>query len=103
MTVFDDALRTVFDTLNDVAGNIVTFKGIQVKGDFRRDWITINDVQTRGPLFECMAADIPGVAIRNRNASPTENDTLTVNGIDHAITEIQPDGYGSVILVLSRD
>lgn len=103
MTVFDDALRTIFTTINDAAGNTVTFSGVQVRGDFRRDWVTIGDVQTRTTLFECMAADVAGVTIRNRALGPTPNDTLTVNGIDHAIIEIEPDGEGSVILVLSRD
>ena len=103
MTVFDRALRTIFETFNDAAGNTVTFKGIQAKGDFRRDWVTINDVQTNTTLFECMVADVAGVCIRNRSTGPTSNDTLTVNGVEYAIIEIQPDANGSVILVLSRD
>lgn len=103
MTVFDDALRTGFNIINDAAGSVVTFKGVQVKGDFGRGWVTIGDVQTYRTRFECLIADVAGVSIRNRSASPTANDTLTVNGIEHAIIEIEPNGNGSVILVLSRD
>lgn|GEM_PF-3177317 len=103
MTIFDDALRTGFNIINDAAGSVVTFRGVQVRGDFGRGWVTIGDVQTYRTRFECMAADVAGVSIRDRSASPTADDTLTVNGVEHAIIEIQPDGNGSVILVLSRD
>ena len=44
MTVFDDALRTGFNVINDAAGSVVTFRGVQVRGDFGRGWVTIGDV-----------------------------------------------------------
>lgn len=103
MTIISDTLRNAFDIINDVTGNTITFKGTQVMGSFRHESIIINDIQTRSPVFRCMESDIPGVAIRNLNESPTANDTLVVDGIAYSITSIQPDGYGSLMLVLSRD
>lgn len=103
MTIISDTLRNAFDIINDVTGNTVMFKGVQVAGNFRHESIIINDIQTRGPVFRCMESNVPGVTIRNLNESPTANDTLVVNGITYSITTIEPDGYGSVILILSRD
>lgn len=103
MTIFDDALRTIFDTINDAGGNMITFRGTQVKGDFRHGWVVIRDVETRAPHFECIEADVSGVIVRNRTTGATADDTLIVNGVNYAIIEIQPDGEGSVTLILSRD
>lgn len=103
MTVFDNALRTIFRTMNDAAGLAATFRGVEVKGDFRRGWVTVRGVQTYTTLFECMAADVAGVTLRDRAAGPTPDDTLTVNGVDYGVIEIQPDGNGAVVLVLSGD
>jgi hypothetical protein len=41
VTVFDNALRTIFRTMNDAAGLAATFRGVEVKGDFRRGWVTV--------------------------------------------------------------
>lgn len=103
MTIISDTLKRAFDRIENATGNTVAFKGVQVAGNFRHESIIVNDIQTRGPVFRCMESDVPGVAVRNLNESPTANDTLVVNGVTYSITGIQPDGYGSVILILSRD
>jgi hypothetical protein len=51
-------------------------------------------VGTSAPTALCKTADVPAAA---------EGDTLTIDGMTYHILEVQPDGTGVTLLILSKD
>ncbi|HLB00905.1 MAG TPA: hypothetical protein VJO14_05935 [Bacteroidota bacterium] len=51
-------------------------------------------IGTSAPTALCKTADVPAAA---------EGDTLTIDGMTYRILEVQPDGTGITLLILSKD
>jgi hypothetical protein len=88
-------LSTAFNCMNDASGTVATYNGNPVKGNFNRNYQSLLDVESYGPAFECMAADVPAVAVGS---------TIIINSTTYKVKDPPRFGEnGEVLLTLSED
>ncbi len=58
----------------------------------------VESIDHSGPFAIAAMADVKGLAL----AAGDQGDTLTINGIDHTLLAIDPDGQGGALLRLEE-
>lgn len=82
-------LDIFFDT--DDFAVTATILGSSVSGILREEFIQVDFVESKRPVFECIAADVTGIV---------HGDTVVISSTTYKVRGIQPDGTGIVKLVL---
>lgn len=81
---------SVFTDTGDFASS-ASINGSTVNGILGNEFVQVDYVESQKPVFECAAADIPGIA---------HGDTVAVSSDTYKVRGIQPDGTGMVKLIL---
>lgn len=89
-TTFNEALRDLFEDI----GIDATYKGTTIKVDFRKDFITVEGVETYAPQTLCLKEDVEGI---------THDDTIIIESVEYNIIGIQPGSNGMTVLILSEE
>lgn len=86
-------LETVFEDWDDILWNGNTYKGI-----FHNEYEAIplfgEGIDSRNPYIQVRESDFSTIA---------QGNTVTIGGVAYKVTSIQPNGVGSLILILSKD
>ena len=81
---------SVFTDTDDFAVTAIV-DGSSVDGILGNEFVLVDFVESRKPVFDCATAEIVGVA---------HGDTVTVGGGTYKVRGIQPDGTGMTKLIL---
>ena len=87
--MFAEDLSVFIDT--DDFASAASINGLTVNGIFGNEFIQVDFVESKKPVFECAAADVVGIA---------HGDTVTISSDTYKVRGIQPDGTGMVKLIL---
>lgn len=77
----------------DEHATAATYEGSTVNGVFDREYSAVLGLEANTPTFTCDESDVSDIA---------HGDTITIDGTDYTVREIQPDGTGVVVLVLEE-
>ena len=113
MTDWIDAISNLHDACRNVFGTQVAYipsvekrpeyEGIPIEitaiFDDNREVVDISavgvDVVARRTVLDVILADL--------GIEPKEGDAVEINGVTYQVVDVQPDGYGSSVLVLSQE
>ena len=87
---FVENLAEFFDT--DDFAHAATVDGVEVLGYFDSEFVEVNGVESKRPIFMCATSDVSGV---------THADPVVYDATNYEIVGIQHDGTGVTVLVLS--
>lgn len=86
------------DRVNDavvahLANKTFVIKGVDVDGSFDNEFVMVEFVETKKPVFTCKSADVVGVV---------HGDTVVSGSENYKIQGMQPDGKGMIKLILEK-
>lgn len=94
MTVFSDALRDLYKSMNSATGTVAVYNNTVVNGYFVRNYQPALDAENYGPVFKCLNADVPAVAVGS---------TIIIDTTTYKVKDPPQFGeHGEVLLILSR-
>ena len=97
MAIETDADRALFFETDDFAV-VATINSTSVNGDFGNEYIEAFDVAGTHPVFTCRTSDLNAI-------TPTvaRGTTVTIASVNYTIENIESDGTGITVLILSKD
>ncbi len=88
---FSENFNEFFDT-DDFAVE-ATHDGSTLLGILDREYVEVGNIEGEHPVFQCAESSV---------TTAQHGDTITIDGTAYTIVGIQPDGTGTVILVLQE-
>lgn len=86
---FTEPLAQFFDPGD--FGTTATWSGQSVNGNFDAEYSAFLGAEGTTPAFTCQASAVDGIAY---------GDTITIDGSNYTVREVQGDGLGVVTLIL---
>ena len=90
---FEPAGHAVSATFTPSGGDPSTVAGI-FNDEYYDETGGMIDIEGSKPVFICAESDVSGVA---------QGDALVINSVDYTIRNCQPDGTGTITLILEKD
>lgn len=72
-------------------GTTATYNAADVVGIFEDQFVEVSGIESIKPTFTCAAADVSGVA---------HGDSITIDAVIYNVQGLQPDGTGTIMLIL---